>query len=165
VDNISDHISYKEATKSNTATRKGIDNTPNGDQIFNMMLVANHCFEPLREYHDDAIGISSFFRSGELNSAIGGSQTSQHCAGEETELEEAAIDIDADIYNTGITNCEIFHFLKDNVEFDQLIWEFGSDDEPAWVHVSYRKDGNRGEILVAYKNEKKQSKYRYYEEV
>jgi zinc D-Ala-D-Ala carboxypeptidase len=142
--NISDNISFSEATKSQIATRKGIDNTPNDEALENMRLVANMCFQPLREHFNKALGISSFYRSKELNRAIGGSQTSDHCRG-------CAIDIDADIYNNGISNADIFNWLKDNVDFDQLIWEYGSDKEPNWVHVSYRKEGNRNQILKATK--------------
>lgn len=148
---ISKHISYKEAVKSSTAIRHDINNTPNSFQLSNMKLVANACFEPLREWYGEAIGVSSFLRIVIVNSLIGGSKSSQHCAGEETGKEEAAIDIDADIFDNGITNVEIFNWLKDNVEFDQLIWEFGSDDNPSWVHVSYRKGANRKQLLKAIK--------------
>lgn len=139
---ISKHISYAEGVKSNTAKRKGIDNTPPLQVLMNMKLVAEECFEPLRRKHGKPIGISSFYRSPELNTAIGGSKTSDHCKG-------CAIDIDADIYNNGITNKEIFEWLRANVEFDQLIWEYGTDDNPAWVHVSYRARGNRGQVMRA----------------
>lgn len=141
---VSDNISLTEATKSQTATRKGIDNNPNAEQLKNMRLVAENCFQPLREMYGKAIGISSFFRSEVLNKAIGGSRTSDHCKGK-------AIDIDADIYNNGITNADIFEWLKENVPFDQLIWEYGNDKEPNWVHVSFRKSGNRGQVLKATK--------------
>ena len=151
MENISPHISYTEATKSNTATRNGIDNNPDECQLENMTLVAEQCFEPLRNHHGKAIGISSFFRSVELNTAIGGSKTSQHCAGIVSGVEEAAIDIDADMYNTGITNAEIYYWLRDNVVFDQLIWEFGNDTEPNWVHVSCKKWDNRHQLLKAVK--------------
>lgn len=109
-----------------------------------MRLVAEKCFQPLREHFDRPIGISSFYRSPELNKAIGGSKTSDHCKGR-------AIDIDADIYG-GITNKEIFDWLRENVEFDQLISEYGTEDNPAWVHVSYREGENRGMVLRATKS-------------
>ena len=165
MEKISAHISYKEATKSNTAKRYGIDNTPSPFQLANMRLVAEKCFEPLRNWWKKAIGVSSFMRSEELNEhpAIKGSHTSQHMQGAYTELEEGAIDIDADIYDNGLTNSKIFHWLKDNVEFDQLIWEYGTKKEPAWVHVSYRKGANRGMILIAYKNNQGRTKYKLYE--
>jgi hypothetical protein len=137
--NISEHITYEEAVKSQLAVRLGIRNIPNQAQLANMRLVAEHCFEPVRSRFKVPIGISSFFRSEALNEAVGGSKTSQHCMG-------MAIDIDGDIYGK-ISNSEIFHFIKDNLEFDQLIWEFGDDDNPAWVHVSYNPKGNRNQIL------------------
>lgn len=144
---ISAHISYGEATKSQTATRKGIDNKPSEVQLKNMKLVANNCFEPLRVWHGKPIGVSSFLRSKELNAAVGGSTSSQHMQGEFTGKEEGAIDIDADMFNNGITNREIFDWLWNNVDFDQLIWEYGDNDNPAWVHVSYRKGANRRQVL------------------
>lgn len=143
--NISENISFTEATKSQTAQRRGIDNTPSEEVLANMRLVAEKCFQPLRKMYGEPIGISSFYRSKELNKAIGGSATSDHCLGR-------AIDIDADIYNNGITNAMIFDWLRENVEFDQLIWEYGTDQNPAWVHVSYREGENRGMVLKATKS-------------
>ena len=114
-----------------------------------MQRVANDCFEPLRRAKNIPIGISSFFRCPTLNKAIGGSETSQHCATEDSKgINAAAIDIDADIYG-GITNKEVFTWLKANVEFDQLIWEFGTDENPNWVHISRREHSNRNQILRA----------------
>ena len=153
--NISNNITYKEATKSNTAKRYGIKNTPNDFQLSNMKMVAEKCFQPLREMHKKSIGVSSFLRSKKLNEhpAINGSKTSQHLQGLYSKLEEGAIDIDADIYDNGITNKEIFNWLKDNVDFDQLIWEYGTSKEPAWVHISFRKGDNRNMMLTAYKKQ------------
>lgn len=147
---VSKHISYAEATKSQEAIRLGMKNDPNDEQFYAMTIVANKCFEPLREYFDKPIGISSFFRSPEINNKIGGSSTSQHCKGE-------AIDIDADIFNNRITNQDIFHWLKANVDFDQLIWEFGTAENPAWIHISYKAKGNRKQVLRAVKNGSKTS--------
>jgi len=127
---ISAHLSLKEVVKSNTATRHRIDNSPTSEHLSNLMSVAENVFEPLREFWGKPIGISSGYRSDALNKAVKGSKTSQHCKGE-------ALDIDADIFNNGITNAQIFNWIKDNLDFDQIIWEFGTDDEPDWVHVSY----------------------------
>tara|TARA_B100001250_G_scaffold408565_1_gene431195 strand:- start:828 stop:1358 length:531 start_codon:yes stop_codon:yes gene_type:complete len=144
---ISENISYKEAIKSNTALRLDIDNTPDDYEISNMMNLARNIFEPLREYVDGPIKINSFFRSKALNTAIGGSSRSQHCEGR-------AVDID-DIYGYA-TNAEMFYYIKDNLNFDQLIWEFGDDNNPSWVHVSYISDReNRGRCLKAYKENNK----------
>lgn len=138
---ISKHITLAEATKSQTAIRKGIDNMPSPNIIPNMIEVANKCFEPLREWHGKPIGISSFYRSAALNRAVKGSPRSQHMKGQ-------AIDIDADIFDNGITNADIYRWLVNNVDFDQIIWEFGDDNNPAWVHVSYVGKGkNRRQEL------------------
>lgn len=138
---ISQHISYPEAVHSYTAKRLHIDNTPNELQLAAMRNVANKVFEPLREFVGGPVKINSFFRSYELNKAIGGTRNSQHMTGE-------AIDID-DTYGYA-TNSEMFHFIKDNLDFDQLIWEFGDDNNPAWIHVSYKLNGrNRQQVLKA----------------
>lgn len=158
--NISRNITYKEATKSQAATRHGIPNDPNDEQLEAMKMLARKIFEPLREHHGEPIGISSFFRAPVLNTVIGGSTTSQHCKGE-------AMDIDADICNNGITNKEIFSWIKNNVEFDQLISEFPSTitGEPKWVHVSYKAKGkNRGQVLVSMKKKGGGTTYVPYDE-
>ena len=140
---ISDHVSYKEGIHSNTAIRRGIDNTPNDEQLANMETLAEKIFEPLRIYVGGPIKINSFFRSPELNTAIGGSKTSQHCKGQ-------AMDID-DTFGR-MTNAEMYHWIKDNLDFDQMIWEFGDDDNPNWVHISYvSPEKNRRICLKAYK--------------
>ena len=139
--NISNHISYKEGTHSNTATRRNIDNIPNDYQLANMNAVALNVFEPLREWVDGPIKINSFFRSPDLNTAIGGSSKSQHCEGR-------AIDIDDTFGHK--TNAEMYNYIKENLNFDQLIWEFGNDTNPDWVHVSYVSDEqNRNRCLKA----------------
>ena len=140
---ISKHISYKEGVYSNTAIRRGIDNDPNEEQLENMKLIADEVFEPLRVWVGGPIKINSFFRSPELNTAIGGSATSQHCKGQ-------AMDID-DTFGKA-TNAEMYHWIKENLDFDQMIWEFGDDDNPNWVHVSYvSPKKNRNRCLKAYK--------------
>jgi zinc D-Ala-D-Ala carboxypeptidase len=135
---------------STTATRRGIDNTPNDEQLNNMETIAEKVFEPLREWVGGAIKINSFFRSVKLNKAIGGSSKSQHCHGQ-------AIDID-DTFGV-VANSDMYEYIKNNLDFDQLIWEFGDDDNPNWVHVSYvSKEDNRNRCLKAYK-EQGRSKY------
>jgi hypothetical protein len=141
MENISKHISYKEATKSLTAIRLGLENKPNEYELSNMIGVAENIFEPLREWVNDPIKVNSFFRSIELNEAIGGSARSQHCQGR-------AIDID-DTYGHA-TNAEMFNWVKENLNFDQMIWEFGDDENPDWVHISWvSKDQNRNRCLRA----------------
>ncbi|PCI94912.1 MAG: hypothetical protein COB15_12725 [Flavobacteriales bacterium] len=142
---ISKHISYKEGTHSNTATRRRMRNEPDEVQLKAMKLLSKEVFEPLRAHFDQPIRVNSFFRSAALNKAIGGSRTSQHCSGE-------AIDIDA---TNGVTNKQLFDYIKDNLDFDQLIWEFGTDKNPDWVHVSYTETrANRKQILKAVKDGK-----------
>ena len=140
---ISKHISYKEGVYSRTALRRGIKNNPNTEQMKNMVAIAEEVFEPLRMWVGGPIKINSFFRSPELNKAIGGSGKSQHCHGQ-------AIDLD-DTFGKA-TNAEMYEFIKKNLDFDQMIWEFGDDENPDWVHVSYvSPDQNRKRCLKAYK--------------
>lgn len=140
----------REAVESYTAKRRGIDNTPGDYELTNMTALAENIFEPLREWVGGPIKINSFFRSVELNKAIGGSSKSQHCQGR-------AIDID-DVYGHK-TNAEMYNWIKENLNFDQMIWEFGTDDNPDWVHISYvSEDGNRNRCLKA---EKKDGKTTY----
>jgi len=149
---ISEHISFKEAIKSNTALRRGINNEPDDYQITNMVNISHNVFEPLREYVGGPIKINSMFRCEELNRAIGGSNRSQHCEGR-------AIDLD-DTFGYK-TNAEMFDYIRKNLSFDQLIWEFGDDNNPAWVHVSYiSEDENRGRVMRAEKINGK-TQYRY----
>lgn len=140
---ISEHITYAEACHSTTAKRLGIPNVPNEYEMWNMVVLATYIFEPLRKWVGGAIKINSFFRSRELNKAIGGSDKSQHCEGR-------AIDID-DCYGHK-TNAEMFEYIKNNLDYDQLIWEFGDDSNPDWVHISYvDQDSNRKRNLRAYR--------------
>ena len=116
-----------------------------------MQVVAENIFEPLRKFAGGPIKINSFFRSVELNKAIGGSSKSQHCEGR-------AIDID-DTYGHK-TNAEMYNYIKNNLDFDQLIWEFGTDNNPDWVHVSYvSPDSNRNRCLKAYRDSNNKTKY------
>mgnify|MGYP003139631528 FL=1 len=144
---ISKHISDREGVYSITATRLGISNKPNEDQLTNMKILAKEIFEPLRIYTNGPIKINSFFRSPKLNKAIGGSTRSQHCKGQ-------AIDLD-DTFGH-LTNAEMYYYIKENLDFDQIIWEFGNDENPDWVHVSYVSPSkNRNRCLKAYREEGK----------
>ena len=138
---ISKHISYKEGTYSQTALRRGLDNTPNEEQLKCMKEVAENLFEPLREWVGGPIKINSFFRGEPVNTAIGGSKYSQHMKGQ-------AIDIDDTFGHK--TNAEMYHYIKDNLDFDQMIWEFGDDKNPNWVHISYvTHRPNRKKLTIA----------------
>lgn len=140
MNNISDHISYAEATVSQTASRLGIDNKPNPAQLVAMQLVAKKCFEPLRNYAEGPLKVTSFFRCPELNIAIGGAKNSDHCLG-------MAIDIQS--LTPGKTNAELFYYCRQHLQFKQLIWEFGTDEEPDWIHISYDPNNLKQESLVA----------------
>jgi D-alanyl-D-alanine dipeptidase len=140
---LSEHLSLAEVTRSESAKRNGISNEPTPEHLENFKLLASHVFEPIREHFNIPIHISSGYRSAALNKKIGGAATSQHCSGE-------AIDIDMD--NTSITNKQVFDFIKQHVNFDQLIWEFGTASNPDWVHVSYESTGKqRKQVLRATK--------------
>ncbi len=147
---ISNHLSLAEVTRSETAKRKGISNTPTAEHLENFKILAENVFEKIRAHFGVPIHISSGYRSKELNDAIGGSQTSQHSKGQ-------AIDIDMDGSSSGVTNADVYNFIKDNLEFDQLIWEFGTDKNPDWVHVSYVNGPNRKQKLKAVRTNGKTS--------
>lgn len=164
MENISKHISYSEAIRSDVAKRKGISNIPNCDQLENMKEVATFIFEPIRSYFGVPIFISSMFRSAELNKAIGGAHRyergvyiplSQHCSGQ-------AMDIDADVFGS-VTNEEIFSYILENLIYDQCIAEGVENGHVEWVHVSFNQDNNRKQPLIMYREEGK-SKYLPYTE-
>lgn len=140
---LSENLSLAEVMRSETAKRKGVSNMPTPEHIENFKKLAENIFQPIRKHFGKPIHISSGYRSAALNKAIGGATSSQHCTGE-------AIDIDMD--GTAITNAEIFNYIKNNLSFDQLIWEFGTDKNPDWVHVSYESTGKqRKQVLKAVK--------------
>jgi len=141
---ISKHISYKEATHSDYAKRNKIANKPKAEHIENMELLAEKVFEPLREWVEAPIKVNSMFRSLELNSALKGAVSSSHLTGNAMDITSMG----------GKSNLEMFHYIKDNLDFDQLIWEFGA--EPKWLHVSYESEKeNRKQVLVT----KRKGKY------
>jgi hypothetical protein len=145
---LSKNLSLAEVLRSESAKRNGISNTPTKEHLDNLTSIALNVFQPIRDHFLVPIHISSGYRSLALNKAVGGSNTSQHSKGQ-------ALDIDMD--GTKITNKQIFDFIKDNIEFDQLIWEFGTDKNPDWVHVSYAKGKNRKQILKAVRRNGKTS--------
>ena len=150
--NISEHVTYKESVYSNTAMRLGLKNEPTEAHLSNMELLSEKVFEPLRKHVNGPIKINSFYRGPELNKAIGGSSKSQHCNGQ-------AVDID-DTYGY-MSNADMYNYIKKNLSFDQMIWEFGTDQNPDWVHVSYvNEEANRNRCLKAYKDENNKTKYK-----
>lgn len=133
MNNISKHISYDEAVSSTVANKQGIVNSPNETALIAMKLVAEKCFEPLREWYQKPIKINSFFRSLVINKLVGGSPTSQHPKGEAIDLTAGSIE----------ENKKLFDWLKSNVEFDQLIWEKGG----MWIHISYSANRCRKQVI------------------
>ena len=150
--NISKHLTLAEVTHSEKAIQLGIVNNPTQGQLDNLILIAEKVFEPTREHFNAPIHVSSGYRITNLNLALKGSVTSQHCNGQ-------AFDLDND--GSKVTNAMIFNYIKDNLDFDQLIWEFGTNKNPAWVHVSYVGAGNRKQILRAVKENGKTTYQKY----
>jgi len=144
---ISEHISYKEATRSHGAIRAGVDNIPTMRELKAMTAVAERCFEPMRNHFGVPIKIESFLRKHTPNS--------QHFRGE-------AIDGDDDY--GGVTNAEVFEWLAKNTPFDQLIWEFGNASQPDWWHLSHTiRRENRGRLTVAYKTGMGKTTYKHFD--
>jgi hypothetical protein len=140
---LSEHFELAEFIRSSTAKRAGISNMPTNAHLENIKLLCEKVLEPIRVHFARPIILSSGYRSSALNRTIGGASSSQHCSGE-------AADIDMD--GTNVTNAQIFNYIKDTLEFDQLIWEFGTSTNPDWVHVSYESSKKqRKQILRAVK--------------
>ena len=136
---LSGHFSLAELTKSQTATRKGIDNKPTLEHIENLTELCVQILEPTRRNFGKPMVISSGYRSEELCEAIGSSKNSQHAKGEA-----------ADFEMFGIDNKQLAKYIKNNLVFDQLILEFYNPDDPSsgWVHCSYNKEENRKQSLL-----------------
>lgn len=136
---LSKHFTLSEFTKSQTAQRKGIANTPNSGEIEAMRLLCEKVLEPVREHFGKPVVLSSGFRSAKLNSAIGGSKTSQHRKGEA-----------ADFEIPGLSNYDVAEWMWRNLNYDQLILEFHTAGDPnsGWIHVSYRKPYRNQELTA-----------------
>lgn len=139
---LSEHLDLAEVVKSDSAKRKGISNMPTPEHLENFKKLAENVFEPIRKHFGVPIHISSGYRSKELNAVIGGASNSDHCFG-------MALDLDQQGHGGGVTNKQVFDFIKDNLKFKQLIWEGGTKQEPDWVHVSYDEKNLKKEILLA----------------
>ena len=142
---LSKHFKLEEFTKSMTATRKGIDNTPGAGEIKNLENLCYEILEPLRAKFDKPITITSGYRSPQLAEAIGSKSTSQHCKG-----------MASDIEIFGIPNIQVAYWIQANCDFDQLILEFFNKDDPAggWVHVSYNEKGSNRKQVLTYDGKK-----------
>ena len=143
---LSTNFSLSELTKSQTAERKGIDNTPSPEHRSNPKSLCTHILQPLRDHFNRVVSVSSGYRSKELCVAIGSKITSQHAAGQAADFE---------IY--GLSNGELANYIKENLDYDQLILEYWTPENPnsGWIHCSFNSEGNRKEYLRAYKNEGK----------
>jgi hypothetical protein len=137
---LSNSFNLIEFTSSETASRRGIDNTPSIAVIENLRFLCENVLQPLRDKYGKSINITSGYRSPKLNKAIGGSSTSQHCFGQ-----AADIQVDRKDY------LKVWEILK-TLPFDQIIWEFGTESAPDWIHVSFVQGKNRGQKLKAVKN-------------
>lgn len=137
---LSDNFTLAELTKSQTAERCGIDNSPDKEHVDNLQKLCDEILQPIRDYFKKPVVISSGYRSPELSKKIGSSSRSQHCRGEAADLEIP-----------GVSNKELADFINENLNFDQVILEFHNPDEinSGWVHVSYVGDKNRSEYLLA----------------
>ena len=156
---ISKNFTLSELTKSNTATRLGVSNTPDKEGIHKLRLLATELLQPIRDCLSAPLRISSGYRSESLNKAIGGSNKSQHTKCEAVDLQF--------VKRGKMDNMKIFDAIINHaLEFDQLILEFGGataekdSDNPDWIHISWKVTGNRRQILVAYKDENNRTKYR-----
>ena len=144
---LTNNFSLIELTSSETAVRKGIDNTPSHEVVLNLKSLCENILQPVRNKYGKSINITSGYRSPKLNKAIGGSSSSDHCFGYAADFTVPFEDYAA-----------VFEILK-SYNFDQLIWEFGTSTAPQWIHVSFRPAGNRRQVLKAYKNAIGQTKY------
>lgn len=153
---LSKNLSLAEVVRSETAKRLGIDNNPTKEHLENLKAIAENVFQPIRDHFNCPIHVSSGYRSEDLNRAIRGSKMSLHMQG-------CALDLDMDF--TNVSNTEVFNYIKDNLEFDTLIWEFSNEDgSPKWVHVSYIEGKNRKQVIEAYRDPITQiAKYKPYE--
>jgi hypothetical protein len=140
--NLSANFTLKELTKSDTATRLGIDNTPDDATIENLKLLCEMVLQPVREHFGKSVTVNSGYRSPESNAAVGGSKTSDHCKGQ-------AADIEID----GLPNPELAQWIMDNLDYTQLILEFYTQGQPnsGWVHVSYDSNNLKKQELTAVK--------------
>ena len=142
---LSEHLDLAEVIRSETAKRHGISNMPTEEHIANFKLLAENVFEKVRNHFRCPINISSGYRSKELNACTpGASATSDHCKG-------MAVDLDQQGHSHGITNKQVFDYIKDNLKFKQLIWEGGTEQEADWIHVSYDENNLKNEVLRAVK--------------
>ena len=148
--NLTKNFSLLELTKSQTAERKGIDNTPSTQHQENLKSLCEIVLQPIRDHFEQVVSVSSGYRSPELCTAIGSKITSQHARGEAADFE---------IF--GVSNKELADYINENLEYDQLILEYWKESDPnsGWVHCSYSEGNNRNQYLKAYKDENNKTRY------
>lgn len=144
--NLSKNFTLAEMTKSETALRLGIENEPNEQQLSALKLLCEKVLQPVRDHFGKGVKVNSGFRHPEVNAKVGGSKTSDHTRGQA-----------ADIEIPGVANAELAEWIKDNLEFRQLILEFYTPGIPdsGWVHVSYVPEDNKKQVLTATKKDGK----------
>ena len=144
------NFSLNELIKSQTAERKGIDNTPSGDHQENLKKLCENVLQPVRDHFEQVVSVSSGYRSPELCTAIGSKSTSQHARGEAADFE---------IF--GVSNKELADYIHEHLDYDQLILEYWKESDPnsGWVHCSYSEGNNRNQYLKAYKDENNKTCY------
>jgi zinc D-Ala-D-Ala carboxypeptidase len=139
---LTNNFSLKELTVSETAARKGLDNTPNETVTANLKILAEKILQPVREYYGKSVRVNSGYRSPEVNASVGGSKTSDHCKGQA-----------ADIEINGVANGDLAKYITENFKFTQVILEFYTQGVPdsGWVHVSYDANDLKCQVLTAVK--------------
>ena len=139
---LTENFSLNELTKSQTAERKGIDNTPSTEHQENLKSLCEMILQPIRDHFGQVVSVSSGYRSPELCVAIGSSTQSQHAKGQASDFE---------IF--GVSNKELADYINENLDYDQLILEYWKESDPnsGWVHCSYTNGSNRKQYLRAYK--------------
>ena len=147
---LSKNFNLVELTKSQTATRKGIDNTPSAEHQANLQSLCTYVLQPIRDHFSHVVTVSSGYRSQELCLAIGSKTTSQHAKGQAADFE---------IF--GVSNKELADYIDQNIRYDQLILEYWKPSDPnsGWVHCSYSPRENRKQYLKAYKDENNKTRY------
>ena len=139
---LTENFSLNELTKSQTAERKGIDNTPSAEHQENLKSLCEMILQPIRDHFGQVVSVSSGYRSPELCVAIGSSTKSQHAKGQASDFE---------IF--GVSNKELADYIDQNLDYDQLILEYWKESDPnsGWIHCSFNTQGNRKQYLRAYK--------------
>ena len=152
---LSKNFNLVEMTKSQTATRKGIDNTPSAEHQGNLQSLCMHVLQPIRDHFSQVVTVSSGYRSPELCLAINSKITSQHAKGQAADFE---------IF--GVSNKELADYIHENLDYDQLILEYWTESDPnsGWVHCSYSEGNNRNQYLKAYKDENNKTCYQSMED-